>query len=45
MDPACKMVLSIDERGRVQPDERGISYDYSGITTQSMRDELNRAAV
>jgi predicted O-methyltransferase YrrM len=44
-DPACKMVLSIDERGRVQPDERGVSYDYSGITTQSMRDELNRCGI
>jgi len=45
MDPACKMVLSIDDRGRVQPDERGISYDYSGITTQSMLDELNRFGI
>lgn len=40
MDRACSMVLSIDERGRVQPDERGIAYDYSEITTQSMLDEL-----
>jgi hypothetical protein len=45
MDPACKMVLSIDERGRVQPDERGISYDYSEITTQSMLDELKRCSI
>jgi hypothetical protein len=45
MDPACKMVLSIDERGRVQPDERGINYDYSEITTQSMLDELNRCRI
>jgi predicted O-methyltransferase YrrM len=45
MDPACKMVLSIDERGRVQPDERGISFDYSEITTQSMLDELNRRRI
>jgi len=45
MDPACKVVLSIDERGRVQPDERGISYDYSRITTETMLDELNRCCV
>jgi hypothetical protein len=45
MDPACKMVLSIDERGRVLPDERGVSYDYSEITTQSMLDELKRWSI
>jgi len=45
MDPACKMVLSIDERGQVLPDERGINIDYSGITTQSMLDELNRCGI
>ena len=45
MDPACKMVLSIDERGRVQPDERGIRYDYSGFTTKSMLDELIRRRI
>jgi hypothetical protein len=45
MDPACKMVLSIDDRVRVQPDGRGISYDYSGITTQSMLDELIRCGI
>ncbi len=44
-DPACKLVLSVDDRGRVQPDERGTSYDYSGITTQSMLDELNRCRI
>jgi len=42
MDQACKMVLSVDDRGRVQPDERGISFDYSDITTKSMLDELAR---
>jgi hypothetical protein len=40
MDPACRMVLSIDERGRIQPDERGMSYDYSAFTTHSMISEL-----
>ena len=33
MDPTCEAVFSIDDRGRVQPDERGISFDYTGITT------------
>jgi Methyltransferase domain len=42
MDPACASVVSIDDRGRIQPDERGISFDYSDITTQSMLDELHR---
>jgi hypothetical protein len=42
MDPACKNILSIDDRGRVQSDERGISIDYTGMTTQSMLDELHR---
>jgi len=45
MDTACKMVLSIDERGQVLPDERGIKYDYSEFTTQSMLDELNRHSI
>ena len=45
MDPLCELVLSVDDRERVQPDERGISYDYTGITTQSMLDELNRCKI
>jgi hypothetical protein len=45
MDPACETILSIDDRGRVQPDERGIDYDYSDITTQTMLDELHRGGV
>lgn len=42
MDSLCDAVLSIDDRGRIQPDERGIRYDYSQITTQSMINELAR---
>jgi predicted O-methyltransferase YrrM len=42
MDPTCTSVVSIDDRGRIQPDERGISFDYSNITTQNMLDELHR---
>ena len=40
LDPVCKAVLSIDERGRQQPDERGAKYDYSGITHQTMINNL-----
>jgi hypothetical protein len=39
-DPQCEHILSVDERGREQPDERGYSYDYSGITHQTMIDNL-----
>jgi hypothetical protein len=45
MDPACKMILSIDDRGRVQSDERGIRFDYTAITTQSMLDDLHRCGI
>jgi hypothetical protein len=45
MDPLCKMILSIDERDKVQGDERGIICDYRGFTTQSMLTELNRCDV
>jgi hypothetical protein len=45
MDPACKLVLSIDDRGRVQPDERAISFDYTAITTQSMLDDLHSCGI
>jgi len=45
LDNACAMVLSIDDRGRVQPDERGIRFDYTGITTQSMLDRLSGSGV
>ena len=40
MDPLCRSILSIDERGRRQPDERGLKYDYTGITNQTMIDNL-----
>jgi methyltransferase family protein len=39
-DPHCRRILSIDERNRQQPDERGIRYDYVGITHQTMIDGL-----
>ena len=33
---ACQHILSIDDRERIQPDERGISYSYVGITSNTM---------
>jgi Methyltransferase domain len=45
MDPGCELILSIDDRGRVQPDERGISFDYTAITTQSMLDNLHSCGI
>jgi hypothetical protein len=37
---ACQHILSIDDRERVQPDERGVLYNYAGITSDSMIDNL-----
>jgi len=39
-DPQCSHILSIDERNRQQPDERGAKFDYVGITHQTMIDNL-----
>jgi hypothetical protein len=39
-DPKCASILSIDERGRIQPDERGRTYDYTGISHQTMLSTL-----
>ena len=33
---SCQHILSIDDRERVQPDERGVLYNYAGITSDSM---------
>lgn len=44
-DPACASILSIDERGKTLPDERGALFDYAGITTQSMLDRLHQAGL
>jgi predicted O-methyltransferase YrrM len=45
VDPACASILSIDERGKTLPDERGALFDYAGITTQSMIDRLHLAGL
>ena len=39
-DAHCKHVLSIDERERKQEDERGMKFDYAGITHQTMISNL-----
>lgn len=44
-DKACTSILSIDERGKTLPDERGALFDYAGITTQSMLDRLHQAGL
>ena len=40
-DPQCTRILSIDLRGSQQDDERGLKYDYTGVTHQTMIDNLN----
>ena len=42
LDSACDLVVSVDERERQQPDERGARFDYAGITSQAMIDNLIR---
>ncbi|MCX7362143.1 MAG: class I SAM-dependent methyltransferase [Alphaproteobacteria bacterium] len=44
-DPACRSILSIDDRALTLPDERGALYDYAGVTTQSMLDRLHLAGL
>ncbi len=36
----CNLIVSVDERGRQQPDERGAKYDYEGFTEQTMIQNL-----
>lgn len=44
-DEHCGNILSIDDRGRDQPDERGANYDYTAITTRMMIDNLAEQGV
>jgi len=39
-DENCKLILSIDDREKIQPDERGIQFDYRKITTKLMIENL-----
>jgi predicted O-methyltransferase YrrM len=40
-DERCTSILSIDERGRLLPDERGAAFDYAGVTAATMVDKLH----
>ena len=40
VDPSCKSALSVDDRGLDLVDERGIAYDYAGVTSATMIDGL-----
>lgn len=40
MEDCCDLVVSIDDRGRQQPDERGAKFDYGGISHTTMIDGL-----
>ena len=41
-DPQCASILSIDQRGSQPADERGLKYNYTGVTHQTMIDNLNK---
>jgi len=40
IEDLCREVVSIDQRGRHQPDERGRTFDYTTITEAQMLDNL-----
>ena len=40
-DPICISILSIDDRDTMPLDERGLKFDYGGITHESMIENLN----
>jgi len=40
IENTCSLIVSVDERERQQPDERGAKFDYSGITHETMIDNL-----
>ena len=37
----CHAIFSVDDRERAQPDERGVNYDYAGITSEKMINNLH----
>lgn len=41
-DSNCEYIISVDDRGKIQPDERGIDYDYRHISHQTMLDGLSK---
>jgi hypothetical protein len=36
LDPRCKLLYSVDKRPQLQPDERGVSYEYPQNSSQRM---------
>ena len=42
LDPKCKKITSIDKRNRNQPDSRGKSLNYKGISAKDMLDNLEK---
>jgi predicted O-methyltransferase YrrM len=44
-DAACRSVVSIDDREKIQPDERGASFDYRGVSVAAMLDKLRAAGL
>lgn len=42
VDPQCGLIYSIDKRPPVQPDERGVNYEYHDNSTQRMLDNLKK---
>lgn len=45
MSENCSNILSIDDRERIQPDERGILYDYQGVTSDKMITNLKNVGL
>lgn len=43
VDPACRMIYSIDKRPLIQPDERGKSYEYVDNSSARMMSNLKEA--
>ena len=41
-DNNCEYILSIDDRGKIQNDERGVDFDYRHISHQTMLDGLSK---
>lgn len=44
-DERCEAIVSVDDRERLQPDSRGASYDYAGVTAQTMLGVLHDAGL
>jgi hypothetical protein len=43
VDPLCKLIYSVDKRPLIQPDERGLNYEYSENSTARMLRNFERS--